>query len=757
MLPDEMNAGTSSPALDRRSLFRIALLAGGGLALDATIPGALLAQAPTGTGAAGAAPLKSATTAAAAPSLNAYVTIQPDGKVTIIGKNPEIGQGIKTMLPMIIADELDVDWDQVTVVQGDADAGKFGVQFAGGSFATPMNWTPMRQVGAAARAMLLSAAAAKWNVPEDSLTTRSGRVMHAATNRSIGYGELASAAAGVAPPDLDKVKMKDPADYRIIGKPHGGVDSPRVVRGDPIFGIDTRLPGMLYAAYERAPVFGATLKSANLDAARKKPGVKQVFALKGAGGAEGLVDGVAILATNWWLANQAREALAATWNDAEGTKHSTAGYAAQAAGLLDGTPQSEIHRGGDVEGMLDKAAKKVSATYHYPFIAHAPLEPQNCTALFKDGKLEFWAPTQMPSAGRDVVAKTLGIAENDIVIHLTRIGGGFGRRLLNDYMCQAGAIAKMVPGTPVKLVWDRAQDMQHDFYRPAGWHRFEAGLDKQNKLVAFSDHFVTFLDEGKPIRAAEMTEAQFPSMVLPATLYRQSGMATNMPTGWLRAPSSNALAWVFQSFLDEVAQAGGKDLPALTLELLGEPRQLKGEKGGIGGPTPGFHTGRARGVVERVLAKADWKTKPAAGRAKGFAFYFSHLGYFAQVIEVAVSGDDVSVAKVWSVGDVGRQIINPLGADNQVKGAIIEGIGHALSGLEITLVKGRVEQENFDSYALPRIGMTPVIEHEFLITDFAPTGLGEPALPPVLPAITNAVFAATGKRLRKLPLKLSEA
>jgi isoquinoline 1-oxidoreductase beta subunit len=753
MQPDSMNAAT----LDRRGLFRIALLAGGGMALEATIPGTLMAQAPTGTGAAGAAPLKSTATAAA-PSLNAYVTIQPDGKVTIIGKNPEIGQGIKTMLPMIIADELDVDWDQVTVVQADADAAKYGVQFAGGSFATPMNWTPMRQVGAAARAMLLSAAAAKWNVPVDSLTTRSGRVMHAATSRSIGYGELASAAAGVTPPDLASVKMKDPADYRIIGKPHGGVDSPRIVRGEPIFGIDTRLPGMLYAAFERAPVFNAKLKTANIEAAKKKPGVKHVLPVTGLSNpAEGVVEGVAILATNWWLANQAREALAATWDEGEGGKQSSASYAAQAASLLDGTPQSEIHRGGDVEGALGKAAKKVSATYHYPFLAHAALEPQNCTALFKDGKLEFWAPTQMPSAGRDLVAKTLGIAEGDLIIHLTRIGGGFGRRLLNDYMVQAGAIAKMVPGTPVKLVWDRPQDMQHDFYRPAGWHRFEAGLDKQGKLVALSDHFVTFLDNGKPVRAAEMGEAQFPSMVLPATLYRQSGMATNMPTGWLRAPSSNALAWVFQSFLDEVAHAGGKDLPALTLELLGEPRQLEGSKGGLGGPTPGFHTGRARGVVEKVLANADWKTKPAAGHAKGFAFYFSHLGYFAQVIEVAVTGEEIEVVKIWSVGDVGRQIINPSGADNQVKGAIIEGVGHALSGLEITLANGRVEQENYDSYALPRIGMTPVIEHEFLITDFAPTGLGEPALPPVLPAITNAVFAATGKRLRKLPLKLSEA
>jgi isoquinoline 1-oxidoreductase beta subunit len=605
--------------------------------------------------------------------------------------------------------------------------------------------------------MLVAAAAAKWQVPADSITTRSGRVMHAASKRSMGYGELAAAAATMPAPDLEKVKLKDPADYRIIGKPHGGVDSPKIVRGEPIFGIDTRLPGMLYAAYERSPVFRGTLKSANLDAARAKPGVKHVFTLTGSNGPEGLVDGVAILATNWWLANQAREALAATWVDAEGLKHSSESYAAQAAQLLDSKPNSEIHRAGDPEGVIAGAAKKVSATYFYPFMAHAALEPQNCTALFKDGKLEFWAPSQMPQGGRDIVAKTLGIQGDDIIIHITRMGGGFGRRLLNDYMVQAGAIAQKVPGTPVKLLWDRPTDTQHDFYRPAGWHRFEAGIDASGKLAGMTDHFVTFLDNGKPVRAAEMGETQFPAGLLPNLLFAQSGMATTMPTGWLRAPSSNALAWVFQCFLDEVAHAAGKDLPTLTLELLGAPRELPG-RANSRGPQPGFHTGRARGVVEKVIANADWKSKPAAGRAKGFAFYFSHLGYFAQVIEVAVSKEDeITVAKVWSVGDVGRQIINPSGADNQVKGAIIEGIGHAISGLEITLAKGRVEQENFDTYPLPRITITPEIHSEFLITDFPPTGLGEPALPPVLPAITNAVFAVTGKRLRKLPLKLSEA
>ncbi|KGM32689.1 xanthine dehydrogenase family protein molybdopterin-binding subunit, partial [Inquilinus limosus] len=569
--------------------------------------------------------------------------------------------------------------------------------------------------------------------------------------RSLGYGEVAAEAAALPMPDPATVRLKDPADFRIIGRPTGGCDSPRVVRGEPIFGIDTRLPGMLYAVFERCPVFGGTLKSADLDAVRGKPGVRQVFAVKGNNRAESLVDGVAILATNWWLANQARQALNAQWDEGPGAAQSTDGYNTQAKALFDGTPQSELFRAGDVEGALAGAAKRITADYAYPYLSHAPLEPQNCTALWQeDGTLELWAPTQMPERGRGLVADALGLKPEQITMHMPRIGGGFGRRLMNDYVVQASAIARQVPGTPVKLVWTRAEDIQHDFYRPAGWHRFTAGFDTAGKPTAFAAHFVTLTRGGKPVSGGDFDFQELPALMTPNLLFAQSGIDSVVPTGPMRAPRSNGLAWAYQSFLDEVAQAAGTDLPTLLLGLLGEPRLLPARQGS----SAQFHTGRARGVIEKVLAMSNWPLKPtAAGSAKGFAFYFCHLGYFAEVVEAAVAQDGtVRVPRVWVAGDIGSHIVNPSGAENQVRGSVIDGLGQALGGLSITLAAGRIEQENFDTYPLPRIPGTPDIAVDFVASDFPPTGLGEPALPPVIPALCNAVFAATGKRVRKLPL-----
>ncbi|MGF6226949.1 isoquinoline 1-oxidoreductase beta subunit [Inquilinus ginsengisoli] len=717
--------------LGRRAFLKASLLVGGGLLIDAALPLAAAAAGGDGT-------------------LGAFIVIAPDGRVTITGKNPEIGQGIKTSLPMIIADELDVDWDQVTVTQAMVNEAAYGPQTAGGSRATPANWMPLRQVGAAARALLVDAAAKRWGVPADSITTRSGRLLHEATGRSLGYGEVAAEAAALPMPDPGKVRLKDPAEFRIIGKPIGGCDSPKVVRGEPIFGIDTLLPGMLYAVFERCPVFGGTLKSADLDAARGQPGVRQAFTVKGNGRPESLVDGVAILATNWWLANQARQALKVEWDEGPGAAQSTEGYDARAKTLFDGTPQAELFRAGDVEGALAGAAKRITADYAYPYLSHAPLEPQNCTALYReDGTLELWAPSQMPQRGRDLVAEALGLKPEAITMHMPRIGGGFGRRLMNDYVVQAAAIARQVPGTPVKLLWTRTEDIQHDFYRPAGWHRFTAGFDAAGKPTVFTSHFVTLTRGGKPVSGGEFDFQELPALLTPNLLFAQSGIDSVVPTGPMRAPRSNGLAWAYQSFLDEVAQAAGTDLPTLLLGLLGEPRALPTRQGS----QVQFHTGRARGVIEKVLAMSGWPAKPMAGSAKGFAFYFCHLGYFAEVVEAAVAQDGtVRVPRVWVAGDIGSQVVNPSGAENQVRGSVIDGLGQALGGLAIKLTGGRIEQENFDTYPLPRIPGTPDIAVEFVRSDFPPTGLGEPALPPVIPALCNAVFAVTGKRVRQLPL-----
>ena len=729
-----------APAMkvSRRTLLRASVLAGGGLMLSATIPG--IARAATGS-------------AKAAP-LNAFVTITPDGAITIVGKNPEIGQGIKTMLPMLIAEELDADWDKVAIVQGDSDAKKYGPQLAGGSFATPMNWIPMRQVGAAARLMLLEAAAKDMGTAVFSLKTEKGHVIEPETGRTRSYGELASLAATMPVPDPNKVALKDAKDFHIIGRKIGGIDSPKIIHGEPIYGVDTQLPGMVYAAFERAPVFGAKYVSANLAAAKAEPGVIDVIAIPGSGGPEQLVDGVAVIAKNWWLANKARSKLAVQWDNGEWASHSTKAYDEQArAFMASGKPAESLNQKGDTAAAFASAAKVVDAEYHYPFLAHVPMEPMNCTAQWhsKTGTMEMWAPSQTPNGGQQTVAKMLGIPEDKVIVHITRSGGGFGRRLINDFMHQAAAIAKAKPDTPVQLIWSREDDVRSDHYRPAGWHRLRAALDDKGKLTAIEDHFVTF-DLSGGFNPATMPKDHFPYAFVPNASYGQTKMKTAVPMGALRAPTSNALSFVFQSFLDEVAHERGTDLPTLLLELIDGAKAEEPQQGFFG-KQPGFDPDRMRGVVKKAVAMSNWgHAKLPDGHALGFGYYYSHLGHFAEVAEVSVSKAGlVTVHNVWVAGDVGSTIINPFGALNQVHGSAIDGIGQALS-LAVELDKGAVTNSNFHNYPIPRMPVVPQIHVEFVPSDNAPTGLGEPALPPVIPALTNAVFAATGKRIRSLPI-----
>jgi len=729
----------TAAGFDRRTILKASLLAGGGLALRALLP--LPARALAG-------PVDSS---AATAELSAFVTITPDGTVTIVSKNPEIGQGVKTSLPMMVADELDCDWSQVRVVQADANANRYGDQSAGGSTTTPKNWLPMRQTGAAARTMLIAAAAARWQVNATELTTSKGRIFHAATNRSLGYGDVASAAAALVPPDPQTIPLKEPSQFTIIGRSRVGIDSARIVRGEAIFGVDTRLPGMLYAVYEVAPAHGGKLVKADIGAAKSSPGVKHVIPIRGEGNSdEGLDDGVAIVASNWWLANQARAKLAVQWDLSSAKGHSTAVYRAKADAAIASGGGSDLRLDGVPDAKLASASKRISARYDYPFIAHAPMEPQNCTACFKDGKLEIWAPTQAPRDGLEAVQQALGIAPDAMTLHLMRAGGGFGRRLLNDFMVQAAAIAKAVPGIPIKLVWSREDDIRRDYFRPGGWHHFEAGLGASGELVAFTDHFVTFGDGKTTARAANFNVGMPPAGLIEHLRYRQSMIPTMVKTGWLRAPGSNALCFASQSFLDEVALTAGTDLPKLMLTLLGPSRSIAAPDG-----RSSLDTGRARGVIERVMQTSSWSQQPSAsGRAKGFAFYYSHRGYFAEVVDASVSGADVTVHKVWVAGDVGSQIVNPMGAENQVRGAVIDGLAQALAGQAIELVDGAVQQSNFHDFPLARMPMTPEIEIAWVRTDSPPTGLGEPALPPVIPALTNAIFAATGTRIRSLPVRL---
>ena len=700
------------------------------------------------------APKAEAAEMAGAQALNAYVRVAPNGIVTIMGKNPEIGQGIKTSLPMIIAEELDVAWENVRIEQADNDPKLYGRQFAGGSMATPLHWDELRRVGAVARAMLVQAAAVAWNCNAADCKTSAGEVIHVASGRKQGYGVLAGQCGGIAAPDPKTIPLKNPKDYKIIGKATPQYDTAKIVSGQPLFGIDVRRPGMLYATYQKGPVFGAKVAKADLDAAKAVKGVRKAFVvdsesanvMPGGGNiGSGLVPGVAVVADTWWAARKGRDKLNTQWADHPTAKQSSAGFAARAKELAAGTPQRNVRNDGDVAAALSGAAKTVEAAYFYPFLAHSPLEPQNCTAEFKDGKLEIWAPTQNPEPGRQLCAKTLGIKAEDITVHMTRCGGGFGRRLGNDYMVEAAWIARET-GAPVKLLWTREDDVQHGFFRPAGFHFFKGGVDKAGNLSAWHDHFVSFGEGTSVSSSAGMAATEFPSRFVPN--YRQdvSLIPLGMPTGPMRAPGSNALAFVHQSFIDELAHAAGADPLAFQIKLLGD-------KPVIGEAPAAYNAGRMVGVLKAVGVMSGWgKTKLPKGEGLGVACYYSHMGYFAEVCHVAVApSGEVKVKKMWVAADVGRQIVNPSGAMNQVQGATIEGLSHALYQ-QITLANGAVEQSNFHEYPLLRMSEAPPVEVKFVITDYPPTGLGEPALPPAIPALTNAIFAATGKRVRSLPI-----
>ena len=744
--PDNNGVSTS-----RRDFLKVTALAGGGILL-ASYAEPLAALEHLGA----AAPM-------ADPALSAFIRITADNIVTITAKNPEIGQGIKTMLPMLIAEELDVEWANVRVEQADFDPTKYPAQVAGGSTATPTNWIPQRRVGAAGRQMILAAAAKEWNVPVAELTTAKGVVSHAASGKSATYGKLAATAATIAPPALDAVPLKDPKQFTIIGKRTKTVNVKEILTGKPIFGLDVTVPGMHYATFAKAPVYAAKVKSANLDAIRKEPGVTNAFVVEGTDNLAGLKAGVAIVGTNWWMVQQARKKLVVEWADHPTSQQSSAGFAAKAKEFFAAAPHRTIRTDGDFDNAVKKAVKVVEAEYSYPFINHATLEPQNCTARMNaDGTCEMWTTSQTPQGGRTLVASTLGLKEEQVVMHMMRAGGGFGRRLYNEPLAEVAWIAREAK-VPVKLIWTREDDMQHDQYRPGGFHKFTGGVDANGKLVAFRNHFATFGQGERFASSADIGPGEYPARFVPNLRMDVSVMPLGVPTGALRAPRSNALSFAFQGFIDECAEAAGKDPIQFRIDMLKQeippaqpltPQQQAGQ----------MDAQRVIGILEMVRDVSGWgKTKLPKGTGMGVAFYFSHRGYFAEVVQATVSkAGEVKVDKVWAVGDVGSEIINPNHAEQQVQGAVLDAMAQAY-GQEITFTAGKADQGNFSpattaagsaaNFPLLRIKQAPpVVEVHWKKTTFAPTGIGEPAMPPLIPALMGAIHQAMGKRVRQLPL-----
>lgn len=734
--------------IDRRGFLNISALAGGGLLLGLRAGNAAEVGQPTEASLGDFSP-------------NAFLRIAADGAVTIVSHKPDMGQGVMTSIPMILAEELDVDWQTVKLDVGRADRA-FGNQLSGGSMSVPTSYDSMRRMGATARAMLVTAAAQTWSVPESELTTSAGTVVHAASGRKAGYGELVAKAQTLPVPPADKVRLKDPKDFKLLGTRVGNYQNKDIVTGKPLFGIDQKVPGMLYAVYQKCPVFGGKVVSANLDKIKTLPGVKDAFVIEGTDNLVGLMPGVAIVADSTWAAISARKQLEVHWDEGDHANDSSAEFAKQAAELGSKPDGMSVARNdGDTAAALASAAKVIEANYSYPLIAHACLEPMNTLAHVQGNHAELWSPTQDPGNTARAAAGATGIPEGNIKVHITRMGGAFGRRWFNGFSAEAAAISKKV-GAPVKLTWTREDDLQHDEYRPGGFHHFKGGIDASGKLIAWQNHYVTFgvMSRGRDGRESlqagmggGLDGGQFPARFVPNFRTMQSLLDCRIPMGPWRCPGNNAFGFAIQGFIDELAHASNKDPLRFRLDLL-DTEPLPNNGGGRGG---GFNAARARGVLQLAAEKAGWGKSFEKGQGAGIAFHFSHQGYVAYVAEVTVSKTGaLKVNRVVAAVDVGRQIVNLSGAEGQIQGSIIDALSAACYQ-EAVLERGRMVRSNFADYPLLRLPDTPSkIEIHFLRSDNNPTGLGEPGIPPLAPAVANAIFVATGKRIREFPFSKAD-
>ncbi len=714
--------------IDRRRFLQLTGIAGGGLILGFDMQRTL---------------------ATAADSVdfvpNAFLRIADDG-IVIFATQPEMGQGIKTALPMIVAEELDASWQDVEVRQSPIDAERFGLQAAGGSTSIPRAWEPLRLAGATARAVLLAAAAQRWNVPAAECRTGESRVRHEASGRQLTYRELASTAARIPVPSVDAITLKTKDERRLLNTRIAGVDNAAIVVGHPLYSIDVRLPEMLYAVYVKCPRIGGRVLEANLAEIRDMPGVSDAFVIEGNGIATELKSGVAIVARDTWSAFSARKQLRIQWDETAAAGDDWNASQAHALAIADADGAEVLINRGNVDQAMGEAERVVEGVYRYSFLSHAQLEPQNCTAWFKpEGKIEVWAPSQTPQAAIGSISRLLGIPPSAVTIHPQRMGGSFGRRLMNDVACEAAAIARRTQ-RPVKLQWTREDDMTNDFVRAGGVHALKGATDKLGRAVAWRNHFITFSADGKkPVVGGDLrTEDDFIPLI-PNLRYTRTQLPWSSPCGFWRSPGPSVFAFPLQSFLHEMSSAAGRDHLEFLLELLGPPRWLPPAT------KMTLHTGRAADVLRLAAHKAGWGRQTLTGRARGLAFYFSHAAYVAQIAEVSVDTQkQITVHEITVACDVGP-IVNLAGAEAQCQGSIIDGLS-AMADQKLTYEAGRILETNFDRYPLRRIGSEPRIQVHFLQTDNPPSGLGEPVLPPVAPAVCNAVYAACGHRIRSLPI-----
>jgi isoquinoline 1-oxidoreductase subunit beta len=701
----------------RRNFLKFTTLTGGGLMLgfswlnaEAEIPVIVNAAAGTATN----------------PGFNSYLSIATDGTVTILSPNPELGQNIMTSFPMIVAEELDADWTRVKVVQAALDTKAFERQVTGGSGAVPHSWKLLRNAGATARQMLIQAAAQKWNVPAEECTTAEGFVVHAKTGNKLGYGELAEEASRLPVPK--DVKLKDRKNFRLIGKEVKNVANNDIVTGKGIFGLDFHREGMLLAMLQRPPAFGTKIKSVDAAAAKAMPGIIDVVTFK---------NNVAVVGKSTWEIMKARKVLKVEY-EKEGNIESTTDHDTLFKTLLDtGTPTVR-RKDGDVDAAFKNAAKVVKSEYQCPFLSHSPMEPMNFFAHVREDGVELIGPSQTPAAASTAVSKLLNIPEEKITVQMTRLGGGFGRRLKTDYVTEAAELSGILKA-PVKLIWSREDDMTGGSYRPAVRYRFEAALDAGGNLVGYKCRGVG-INSGNSTR-----EDNFPSGAVENLLIDTVEHTSPITTGAWRAPITNFLAFAEQSFLDEVARTAGKDPIRFRLELLEKAKNS---------PTGAvkYDVDRMIGVTKLVAEKAGWGNKKEV--SQGFSVYFSHRSYVAQVAEVVMKNNKPVVKKIYAACDCG-QVVNLSGARQQVMGGIVDGLGHAMYS-KLSFKDGASEQKNFDRYRLIRMKDIPEIDTYFVDNGIDPTGLGEPALPPTGGAVANAIFKATGKRIKNQPFSDDE-